>query len=81
MTRKRFVKLLMAQGMQRNEAQAKARIVQEIGCSYNEAFVALMMPNITVTFTAAVEILKDAIIKAGEAIRSFAEKLHDKAGG
>lgn len=80
MARKRFVKLLMAQGMQRNEANEKAQIVQEIEVSYSRAFAALMMPNITVTFTAAVERLKDAIIKAREATRSFAEKLHEKAG-
>ena len=40
MTRKRFVKLLMAQGYDRNEANEKALCVQREGGSYKEAYAA-----------------------------------------
>lgn len=79
MTRKRFIKLLMSRGLQRNEAQKKAQQYKSKNVSYSEAYmhfcVAVSFANLAKGFNNFGECIR----KATAGLAKFAEAL--KKGG
>ena len=78
MTRKRFIKLLMSHGTQRNEAQARADYVVCRGISYKQAYpmarLSATMANLSKPIQAAIiGMSKLAVVMAGFARASEEE--------
>ena len=80
MTRKRFVKLLMAQGYDRNEAEEMALGSRERGMTYAESYKLItnftsafskVMPNIGVMVEQAVEAIQRMAGALSEGISAF----------
>lgn len=73
MTRKRFVKLAMANGYSRNSANRIAEQVNSAGKSYADAYKALAaVKKLAVTLSPA---LSEAMAKATEAMGRFAKAI------
>lgn len=69
MTRKRFVKLLMARGFDRNGANAMAVTFREKGYSYEKAYrMATAFPNMMDGLAAAMNAITDAAWRMAKAI-------------
>lgn len=86
MTRKRYIKLLMSRGYDRNEAQRKAAQVRKSGLSYREAY---MKDCRWLTLTGSInnlgEHLQEQIRKIGKiacavssGLQAFAETVAEK---
>ena len=86
MTRKRYTKLLMSRGFDRNEAQRKAEQAQKSGLSYREAY---MKDCRWITLTGSInnlaENLQEQIRKIGKiacavssGLQAFAETVAEK---
>lgn len=80
MTRKRFVKLLMAKGYDRNEANGRADVCRECGFSYEAAYQAIYRIDISDVFgriSEALNTITDTARKVcfalGQAAASFTE--------
>ena len=78
MTRKRFVKLLMANGYSRNSAQRMARLTPQAGYTYEEAFRQykdITLPNefISPEVYSIVNDVADAFMRIGRAAWAAAE--------
>lgn len=82
MTRKRFVKMLMAEGYSRNDANKKASIVGERGFGYKRAYqialfgmhlekVGVASAKMTEAMLLAIHGLKNMATNAVKAARSF----------
>ena len=89
MTRKRFIKLLMAEGYSRNEANQIAEDVRADGLTYAEGFdqVTRMLPVIQEALQRMMEAVQpvvDAIWKVScalsEAVKAFAETFQAEMG-
>ena len=85
MTRKRFIRLVMAHGVQRNEAQRMAWVANISHSSYAEAYdairVVLVFARGCALFAAASCKLREAAIKAGESIRTLVANVNAFIGG
>lgn len=85
MTRKRFIRLVMAHGIQRNEAQRMAWVANISHSSYAEAYdairVVLVFRRMGASFAAASCKLREAAIKAGESIRTLVANMNAFTGG
>lgn len=82
MTRKRFIKLLMSRGVQRNEAQKKAEKYNSKNISYSEAYmhfcVSASFANLGKSFNKFGEAIKQAtagLAKLAEALQKI--KIND----
>lgn len=71
MTRKRFIKLMMADGYSRNEAMEVAQQVQGVG-SYVQTYLALHVLKTVPSLQAQIEQLAET---CGRVIRAFADAL------
>lgn len=79
MTRKRFVKLLMAQGYSRNSANATARITQASGRTYQETYnVLTAFSRLSKALTDAVEPIVDNFKRMARAFQAGAEAFGTK---
>lgn len=78
MTRKRFIKLLMAQGVTRNDARAVADFYNQCNIPYEKAYENYHLEN---KMKMALEKLSDACRKAGESIRILAHSLESLTKG
>lgn len=95
MTRKRYIKLLMADGFSRNEANIAAREVVESGCTYQDDYEQYMrdrlaplaegVADIAAAMARTVETVERFTRALGEAFRAFGEAyraaLDEKEGG
>ena len=85
MTRKRFIRLVMAHGIQRNEAQRMAWVANISHSSYAEAYDAirdvLVFRRMSASFANASRKLSEAATKAGEAIRTIIANMNAFIGG
>ena len=85
MTRKRFIRLVMAYGIQRNEAQRMAMEANKRCRSYTEAYeamrVGLVFRKMGNRLAKASVKLRKAATKAGEQIRKFVADANDFTGG
>ena len=83
MTRKRFTKLLMAQGYSRNEANRIAEEISANGKTYAEGYVAYMecIELFSVGLSDIIERISKTIAKTaqalGEAIVAFSKAYHE----
>lgn len=70
MTRKRFIKLLMSYGLQRNAAQLRADMVQARGLTYEEAYAEFITEaeNIYTKIADAISNIVDAAAAAAQEI-------------
>lgn len=69
MTRKRFVKLLMAKGYSRNSANAAAICAQNKGYSYETAYrLATAIPNLVDRLAPAIKNIADTAWKMSKAL-------------
>lgn len=83
MTRKRFIRLLMAEGIQRNKANEIAWTTQKSGVPYADAYFCMHHPFIA-SFNKTVGQLKKAAVTAGETLRRIAAQFRaiaEYAGG
>ena len=83
MTRKRFIRLLMAEGIQRNKANEIAWTTQKSGVPYADAYFCMHHPFIA-SFNKTVEAIKKAAVTAGETLRRIATQFRaiaEYAGG
>ena len=79
MTRKRFIKLLMARGYERNEANERAWKVVADGGSYERAYAEIVVahslldaiPNFVANVSSAIESFAAALPKLVQSISSF----------
>ena len=83
MTRKRYIKLLMSRGYDRNEAQRKAEQVRKSGLSYREAYMKdCRWLTLTGSINNLAENLQEQIRKIACAVSSglqaFAETVAEK---
>ena len=81
MTRKRFIKLLMSRGLQRNEAQKKAEEYNSKNVSYSDAYmyfcVSASFANLGKSFNKFGEAIKQAtagLSKLAEALKKNKNK-------
>ena len=84
MTRKRFIRLLMAEGVQRNKAHEVAWTTQKSGVSYADAWFTMQHHLPIISFKISVKALRKAALEAGEAIRRIAARfsaISELAGG
>lgn len=70
MTRKRFVKLLMAKGCSRNEANLRAREVVRAGDTYGYGYFAFRLESGN---SEAIEDLKNIMDRAAQVVNQFIE--------
>ena len=75
MTRKRFIRLVMAEGIQRNRANEIARTVQKSGVPYADAYSTMMNPFIKLR--KSWEKMQEAALRAGDAIRRVLQKINE----
>lgn len=83
MTRKRFIRLVMAEGIQRNKANEIAWTTQKSGVPYADAYFCMRHPFIA-SFNKTVEAFRRAAVTAGEALRRIAAQFRaiaEYAGG
>lgn len=83
MTRKRFIRLLMAEGVQRNKAHEVAWTTQKSGVPYADAWFNMHNPLI-ISFKMFVEAFRKAALEAGKAIRRIGAQfsaISELAGG
>lgn len=86
MTRKRYIKLLMSRGYDRNEAQWKAEQVRKSGLSYREAYMKdCRWLTLTGSINNLAENLQEQIRKIGKiacavssGLQAFAETVAEK---
>ena len=81
MTRKRFIKLLMSRGLQRNEAQKKAEEYNSKNVSYSDAYmhfcVSVSFANLAKSFNNVGECIRKAtagLAKLGKALKEINER-------
>lgn len=76
MTRKRFVKLMMSKGYDRNEANAYAQQVRENGRSYETAYAAI--PFFVDALIKLQKVLSKFVTAATAALSAFGDTFHAK---
>lgn len=82
MTRKRFIKILMSEGMQRNEASDCAELTRDAENTYCDALESLLLldwPDLKFASTNWVRI-RNAIIYGSSEVRRFFEKTESELG-
>lgn len=77
MTRKKFVKTLMAAGVKRNAAVYLAQFYNDLGFSYEEALAHSLNSFVSV-FQAAVKQLTETLAYAGEGLCRALEKMREE---
>ena len=82
MTRKRFIKLAMARGYQRNQAAIMANTVEQLGtytCLYSKIFAQLYytnIPNISIIIGITTQQFTEAMRRAALVITNLSESLN-----
>lgn len=77
MTRKKFVKTLMASGVKRNAAVYLAEFYNGLGLSYDEA-LAHFLGSFSKVFRATIEQLTETLAYAGEWLGQALEKMREE---